>query len=89
MKGLSRLIRMIAFFVVVAAVVDQLRRPANERTWNGTILIFPYDFRIPTIDRFIKRWWNPDDERIFTPNTFGVGWSINLYQAAERFRATS
>ena len=24
--------------------------------------------------------WNPEDERIFTPRTFGIGWDINLYR---------
>ncbi|HEX3722690.1 MAG TPA: DUF5808 domain-containing protein [Nitrolancea sp.] len=71
--------------LLVAAVVDQIRRPADERTWTGNIAVFPYDLRIPTIERARERWWNPDDERIFTPKIFGVGWEINMYQVLKRF----
>jgi Family of unknown function (DUF5808) len=85
-RGLNRLIRLWGFALVVAAIYDQLRRPAAERTWTGSILVFPYDFRMPTLDRFFQRWWNPDDQRIFTPNFFGVGWSINLYQVLNMFK---
>ncbi|MGA7670917.1 MAG: DUF5808 domain-containing protein [Nitrolancea sp.] len=86
MKGLSRLIRLVGIMLVIAAIADQLRRPADERTWTGNILIFPYDFRFPTVERFFERWWNPEDERIFTPDVFGVGWSVNLFQAMKRFK---
>ncbi len=89
MKGLSRLIRLIGIMLVIAAIADQLRRPADERTWTGNILIFPYDFRIPTAGRFLERWWNPDDERILTPDVFGVGWSVNLFQVMKHFKALS
>lgn len=86
MKKLNRLIKLAGMALVVAAIVDQMKRPADDRTWTGNILVFPYDFRMPTIERVIERWWNPDDERIFTPDVFGVGWSINLYQAMRRFK---
>lgn len=68
-------------FLFAMALYDQLRRPAEERDWHGQVLgIVPYDFRVPTLARVRERWWNPDDERIFTPREFGIGWSINLYQ---------
>ncbi len=86
MKSIGRLIRFVGFILIVAAIVDQMRRPADERTWNGNILMFPYDFRIPTAERFMDRWWNANDERLFTPEVFGVGWSVNLYQAVKRFK---
>lgn len=85
MRRFSRLLRSGAVLLLVAAVVDQIRRPADERTWTGSILVFPYDLRVPTIERFRERWWNPDDQRIFTPKVFGVGWEINLYQILNRF----
>ena len=85
MKRFSRVIRNAALVLLVAAVVDQIRRPADERTWNGNIFVFPYDLRIPNVERFLERWWNPDDQRIFTPKVFGVGWEINLFQVLKRF----
>ena len=31
--------------------------------------------------------WNEDDERIFMPSVFGVGWALNLFKVVEKFRA--
>lgn len=80
MKFLNRLLGRAALFLLAAAILKELTRPANERDWHGSIFGVPYDFRVPTLARLKARWWNPDDERIFTPDFFGVGWSINLYQ---------
>ncbi len=54
---------------------------------HGTFLHVPFEFRRPTVQRIRKRWWNPDDESIFTPHVFGVGWSINVYQVRKRLEA--
>jgi hypothetical protein len=83
-KDIRRLINLALFMLAVAAVVDQLRRPSSERTWEGQVLGVPYDFRPPTGKRLKERWWNPEDPRLLTPHVFGVGWSINLYQAKQR-----
>ena len=78
-SGLSRLIGMAAMAAAVAAVTKELRRPASERTWHGEVAGFvPYDFRAPTIDRVKERLWSPDDPRVFQPQVFGVGWTVNL-----------
>ncbi|MGH2371009.1 MAG: DUF5808 domain-containing protein, partial [Chloroflexota bacterium] len=62
--------------------VRELRKPPAERTWQGYVLGFvPYDFRPPTPARLKEAFWNPRDERLFTPRPFGVGWGINFYQA--------
>jgi Family of unknown function (DUF5808) len=77
--GLSRLIGMAAMAAAVAAVTKELRRPASERTWHGEVAGFvPYDFRAPTMDRVKERLWSPDDPRVFKPQVFGVGWTVNL-----------
>jgi hypothetical protein len=79
MSGLRKLIKWTAIALAAVAVVEQLRRPSNERTWEGTVVGFvPYDFRMPTIERARSRWWNPDEPRLFVPQVFGVGWTINL-----------
>jgi Family of unknown function (DUF5808) len=83
MNGLRKLIRWTVVALAAAAVWDQLRRPTDERTWEGTVAGFvPYDFRLPTIDRARSRWWNPEDARLFVPQVFGVGWTINFAQLA-------
>jgi uncharacterized membrane protein len=33
-----------------------------------------------------SRWWNRKDRRIFTPKSFGWGYSVNLAEVARRLR---
>jgi uncharacterized membrane protein len=73
----SGLISWLAAGLTVAAVVRELRLPADERTWHGRILYVPYDFRIPTLERLRERFWAPD-QPLIVPQLFGVGWSINV-----------
>lgn len=79
----SRKIRSAVLAVTAAvgamAVVQQLRRPRAERTWHGRVLGIPYDFRRPTLQRLRDEWWNPSAP-LFTPHSFGIGWSVNLYR---------
>ncbi len=76
--------RWVGLALVVAAIAQELRKPAGERTWNGRLFgTVPYDFRPPSLQRIKERIWNPHDDRIFTPQTFGVGWSVNLYRVKE------
>jgi hypothetical protein len=79
MKSLRRLVKLVAIGLAVLAVAEQLRRPASDRTWEGEVVGFvPYDFRMPTIERARARWWNPQDERLFVPQVFGIGWTVNV-----------
>jgi hypothetical protein len=60
-------------------VLRELRKPAGERSWQGTVAGFvPYDLRRPTVARFRERMWAPDDPRLIRPRVFGVGWTVNL-----------
>jgi hypothetical protein len=81
MRRLLRFLIQVALaFLTGYAILEQLSRDPKDRTWNGNVMNVPYDFRPPTIDRVMERWWNPNDERLLTPHVFGVGWSINLYR---------
>jgi hypothetical protein len=76
-------LKAAAIGLAVLAVLEQLRRPADERTWEGEVVGFvPYDFRMPTIERARSRWWNPQEERLFVPQVFGVGWTVNFARLA-------
>ena len=66
-EKLSRVLVLITVAVAGAAALDQLRRPVAERTWHGSVLGIPYDFRPPSPRRFKDAWWNPNDPRLFTP----------------------
>ncbi|MFN8513949.1 MAG: DUF5808 domain-containing protein [Thermomicrobiales bacterium] len=68
--------------VAAAGLVEQLRKPARQRTWHGRIIGIPYDYRPPTLARLRETLWNPDDPHIITPRALGVGWSINFYRLA-------
>ena|SRR5579884_1286525 len=73
------IIQVLLAILVGAAIRDQLRRPPQERTWHGTIAGFPYDFRMPTLEKVRNTFWNPNDSRLLVPQAFGVGWTINFY----------
>jgi hypothetical protein len=84
MKSIRKILKWTAIGLAVLAVVEQLRRPAEDRTWNGTVMgVVPYDFRVPTVERMRSRWWNPEDDRLFVPQVFGVGWTINLARVSK------
>jgi len=86
MGRLRRIVKLVAIGLIVAAVIEQLRRDPADRTWEGTVAgIVPYDFRMPTLERARSRWWNPEDERLFVPQVFGVGWTLNLARLAKLF----
>lgn len=53
---------------------------------QGWFLGMPYDLRQPTANRFKRRWWNPSDERIWTPKAVGWGYALNLYEVGRRLR---
>jgi hypothetical protein len=83
-------IRLASAGLAIAAVTQELRRPKSERLWHGEIAKVPYDFRVPTPRRLLRRRWAPDNPRIIVPRAFGVGWELNLaalVKALKRYRA--
>lgn len=73
------LIRMGILATIVGAVWMELRKPPEERTWNGRLMgVVPYDFRIPSIAGLRQAYWNPRSPKIFTPRPLGVGWAVNV-----------
>ena len=85
----SIVLSTLAAILVGAAILEQLRRPPEHRTWHGSIVGIPYDFRLPTIERIRAKIWNKDTSRIVMPHVFGVGWSINFYPLLHRKTAQS
>ena len=69
----------VMIFTIAAAVHAYRTKQSHGRYYN-----VPFEFRIPTIERAKKRVWNPRDRRLFTPNIFGVGWTLNFHEAARR-----
>lgn len=62
----------------VVAIIRELRKPREERTWHGVVAGFvPYDFRKPTVERFRNTYWNPEGP-ILSSKAYGVGWAPNF-----------
>ena len=87
MKSISNLVRLTALALAVASVVQELRKPASQRTWHGYVAGFvSYDWRLLTADRFQAAWWNPRERQLLVPMPFGVGWTVNVYALVELVR---
>ncbi len=87
MKNVRRLINLIAVSLLIASIVQELRKPPEERTWHGLVAGFvPYDLRVPTLARARLTFWNPSSSRLVVPTLFGVGWTFNLHALAETIR---
>ncbi len=70
--------RLVLAIVGVIAIVQELRKPPEERTWHGKVAdLIPYDFRKPTIERLRETYWNPDGQ-ILSSKAWGVGWAPNF-----------
>ena len=80
----TRIIQVAVFALALAAVFQELEKPEEERKWHGKVAgIVPYDFRLPTIERFQESYWNPYESRVFTSPVFGIGWAVNFYTLLE------
>jgi hypothetical protein len=85
MKDLVNLVRTLIWLAFFGAIYQELKKPAEERTWHGKVAgIVPYDFRIPDLQRVKDAYWAPDSDVLFTEKVIGVGWSVNLPVAARR-----
>jgi len=88
LRGIRRLVRLVAFGLVVGAIATELSKPQAERTWHGRVLdTVPYDFRPPTWERIRSAYWNPSSDRLFNDRVFGVGWAVNIPVAARKVAA--
>ena len=82
--------RLVFLVLVGWAVVTELRKPEDERTWHGKLAGFiPYELRPPTIDRVRETYWAPEDERVFKPPVWGVGWALNVGRVVHLIRERS
>jgi hypothetical protein len=82
MKSLAALVGVTLFG---AALMKELRKPAEERTWHGRVGgMVPYDFRTPTWERLKSTLWNPNDAEIVKDKSFGVGWDVNFGAIARK-----
>ena len=82
-------LKLLAAVLAIAAVIKELRLPKEERTWHGALGGFvPYDFRMPTVEKIKRTFWNPDGATVVN-RVFGVGWTINLGAIVAKLRSLS
>ena len=86
---LVRLAQAAYLTITIAAVCQELEKPQEERRWHGKIGLVPYDFRGLNLERLKQAFWNDEDDRIFTPEPFGIGWAVNLHSLLHRLRIIS
>jgi hypothetical protein len=85
MKDLLNLVRTLIWLAFFGALYQELKKPAEERTWHGKVAgVVPYDFRIPDLQRLKEAYWAPESDVLFTEKVLGVGWSVNLPVAVRR-----
>ena len=86
----TRLIQVAAISLTMAAILQELEKPEEEREWHGTVAKYvPYDFTMPSLEKLRDTYWNIYSERIFMPTAFGVGWGINFSALLEKLRILS
>ncbi len=88
-EWLVRFIEAAAITVTLAIVCQELEKPKEERHWHGKLGFIPYDFRLPTLQRFKDAYWNEASTAIFTPEPWGIGWAVNFYALLEKMRLVS
>jgi len=79
--------RAVVVGLVGAAVVQELRKPQEERAWHGKVAgVISYELRRPTFQRARETYWAPEDEHLLKPTLFGVGWALNVGRAVRMIR---
>jgi len=90
MKNLRRMLNWIAFALLIASVINELRKPKSERTWHGKLFgCIPYDLRLPSVVRARATFWDPQNPNVIVPTLFGVGWSVNLAALISAIRSAT
>ena len=90
MRDLWNLVKLAIWLAFFGALYQELKKPAEERTWHGKVAgVVPYDFRVPTIQRIREAYWSPDSDVVFTEKVVGVGWSVNLPVAMRKLSAVA
>ena len=85
---LGSFLRLAVLALTAGAVAQELRKPSDQREWHGRLGgVVPYDFRLPTVERVRAALWNPESDRLVTPQVFGVGWTVNAGRLVKLLRS--
>jgi hypothetical protein len=53
----------------------------NNKSKNKTFMGMPMNWDSKNI---LKTMWNPENDELFPPKAFGIGWSINFYVVCKK-----
>ena len=67
--------------LLAAAIVEELLKPSDERTWEGKVFdLIPYDLRLVTREGFQQAKERPEEARLV------LGYRLDLARAARLAR---
>ena len=58
--------------------------PQQETNGQQTFFGLPMSWELNPA-KIMRNYWNPDDDRLFPPKVFGVGWDLNGHALLRRF----
>ena len=58
---------------------DQQQQQQPQQSFFGIPVSWEFDLR-----RMARNYWNPDDDRLFPPKVFGIGWDVNGHAVLRR-----
>lgn len=51
----------------------------DQKKEQQTFLGMPMNWEKWDTEKALRTMWNPDDDTLFPPKIFGIGWTINLH----------
>lgn len=51
----------------------------EQKTFLGMPMNWEFD-----LQKMARNSWNPDDNRLFPPKVFGIGWDVNVHAVLRR-----
>jgi uncharacterized membrane protein len=61
--------------------MDNQKKNNNDQNNTKTFLGAPMRWES---DKMFKNLWNKEDERVFPPKYFGIGWDLNLHALCKK-----
>jgi hypothetical protein len=57
----------------------ETKQQQQQQTFFGLPMSWEWN-----VDKMMRNLWNPEDERVFTPKVFGIGWDVNGHAVLRR-----
>ena len=57
----------------------ETKQQQRQETFFGVPMSWEWD-----VQKMMRNLWNPEDERVFPPKVFGIGWDVNGHALLRR-----